>query len=101
MQKAELWFQKDVFKDLQKEEDEDFELDKMIEEYKSTGGKLIQDQNKIITDVPNIQKRKTIEEVDSNYDIEQRIEPKKKEEKIGGKEGFEIVSKENGKRPLF
>lgn len=39
--KAELWFQRDIFKNLIDEKDEDADLDKMVEEYKKKGAKVI------------------------------------------------------------
>lgn len=39
--KAELWFQRDSFKDLIDEKDEDADLDKMVQEFKKKGAKVI------------------------------------------------------------
>ncbi|KAJ8917596.1 hypothetical protein NQ315_000079 [Exocentrus adspersus] len=39
--KAELWFERDVFKNLIDEKDEDADLDKMVENFKKKGAKVI------------------------------------------------------------
>ncbi|XP_015605121.1 pre-rRNA processing protein FTSJ3 [Cephus cinctus] len=96
--KAELWFEKDVFKNLEKEEDEDFELDKMVEEYKSKGGSIV-GEKKTAT-INKIQKKIDKDDEDnvtsseSEYDMEEMMAPNKKSKKIGGKDGFEVVSKD-------
>ncbi|KAK3751812.1 hypothetical protein QZH41_013289 [Actinostola sp. cb2023] len=38
--KADMWFQKDAFKGLEDEQDEDLEISQMLEHYKKKGGKL-------------------------------------------------------------
>ncbi|XP_074637139.1 pre-rRNA 2'-O-ribose RNA methyltransferase FTSJ3-like [Acropora palmata] len=39
--RANMWFEKDVFKDLENEADEDLEISQMVEEYKKQGGKIL------------------------------------------------------------
>ncbi|XP_011499411.1 PREDICTED: pre-rRNA processing protein FTSJ3 [Ceratosolen solmsi marchali] len=39
--KAKLWFDRDVFKNLENERHDDIEIDKMIEVYKKMGGKIL------------------------------------------------------------
>uniref|UniRef100_A0A0A9XC52 Putative rRNA methyltransferase n=1 Tax=Lygus hesperus TaxID=30085 RepID=A0A0A9XC52_LYGHE len=41
LQKAQLWFQKDIFKDLEKDEDEEFELEQMADSLSKKGGQVI------------------------------------------------------------
>lgn len=48
LQKAQLWFEKDVFKDLEKSEDkdEDMDLDKLVKNYKKKGIEVIGEADK-------------------------------------------------------
>lgn len=48
LQKAQLWFEKDVFKDLEKSEDkdEDMDLDKLVKNYKKKGVEVIGESDK-------------------------------------------------------
>uniref|UniRef100_A0A0V0G7Y1 Putative rRNA methyltransferase n=1 Tax=Triatoma dimidiata TaxID=72491 RepID=A0A0V0G7Y1_TRIDM len=41
LQKAQLWFEKDVFKTLEQDDDEEFELDEMAKSVMKEGGKII------------------------------------------------------------
>lgn len=99
--KAALWFEKDVFKNLENEDDADYELDKMIEQYKKKGGHVLGEEKKmqIKVDEEKKRKRKISENDDTNsdYDVEEMMAPNKKLKKIGGKNGFEIVPQETGK----
>lgn len=98
--KAELWFEKDAFKNLENEEDEDYELDRMIEVHKKKGGHIIGEEKKVTNHEEENKKRKredsenSEDESNSDYDMEEMMEPNKKPQKIGGKDGFEIVSRE-------
>lgn len=99
--KAQLWFEKDVFKNLEDENDADYELDKMVEVYKKKGGEVLGQGKKEeeSNETKRTQKRKISESVDtdSDYDVEEAMAPKRKVTNVGGKDGFEIVSRETGK----
>ncbi|XP_031838582.1 pre-rRNA 2'-O-ribose RNA methyltransferase FTSJ3 [Nomia melanderi] len=108
--KAELWFERDIFKDLEDEKDEDFELDKMVEEYKKKGGRIIGDdstnsekENKV--NKKNIKENAVEDDVDStedssnsdsDYDMEEMmVSNKGNKTKVHAKNGFTVVSQTN------
>lgn len=99
--KAALWFEKDAFKNLENEDDADYELDKMIEHYKKKGGHVLGEEEKMQEKVDEEKKRKRniseSDDTDSDYDVEEMMAPDKKMKKVGGKDGFEIVPQEAGK----
>jgi len=98
--KAALWFEKDVFKNLENEDDADYELDKMIEQYKKKGGNVLGEEKKMQEKVEGKKQKRKLNEsddADSDYDVEEMMMPNKKIKKIGGKDGFEIVPQETGK----
>lgn len=99
--KAALWFEKDAFKNLENENDVDYELDKMIEQYKKKGGHVLGEEKKVQEKVDEEKKRKRRisenNDTDSDYDVEEMMAPNKKVKKIGGKDGFEIVPQQTGK----
>uniref|UniRef100_A0A4P6D6E0 Putative 23s rrna methylase translation n=1 Tax=Rhodnius prolixus TaxID=13249 RepID=A0A4P6D6E0_RHOPR len=88
MQKAQLWFEKDAFKDLNQEEDEEFELDEMAKSVEKEGGKVISknvdikseeeeeedsedeedDKENIISSSGNVQNTKSVNEPNENTD---------------------------------
>lgn len=111
--KAELWFEKDVFKNLENEKDEDLELDQMVEEYKKKGGRILGEDDSADSENEDkgkkgkdLQKEKNedddddgyTDDTDSDYDVEDMMAPNKKvkKNKVGGKDGFEIVPQGNG-----
>lgn len=98
--KAALWFEKDAFKNLENEDDADYELDKMIEHYKKKGGHVLGEEKKMQEKVEEKNKRKrniSDGDTDSDYDVEEMMAPNKKMKKVGGRDGFEIVPQEAGK----
>ncbi|KAG5330403.1 SPB1 protein, partial [Acromyrmex charruanus] len=100
--KAALWFEKDIFKNLENEDDADYELDKMIEQYKKKGGHVLGEEKKMQVKVDEEKKRKRKisenDDTNSDYDVEEMMAPNKKLKKIGGKDGFEIVPQKTDKK---
>ncbi|XP_012282783.1 pre-rRNA processing protein FTSJ3 [Orussus abietinus] len=101
IQKAELWFEREVFKKLENEEDEDFEVDRMVEEHKKKGGRLYGDEDSKETEVEDKtdNSEESSSDSGSDYDVEEMMGSQKKSQKIGGKQGFEVVSKDTLSKP--
>ncbi|KAJ8969691.1 hypothetical protein NQ317_014237 [Molorchus minor] len=111
--KAELWFERDIFKNLIDEKDEDVDLDRMVKEYKQKGAEVVEGNEKKIEKPKN--KREKKETVDSDYSSEEEVTTDTdsddsdyevdKELHIplnnSKKDGFEIVEKGPGKKTKY
>lgn len=118
LHKAELWFEKDAFKNMEVDEelDEDFDLDKLTANYKRKGVKILGERMQPFDgpEKPPLGKKakrrarhpendaKSSSSSDSDTDDEMELPEGggnnaisyKKLEKVGGKDGFEVVSAE-------
>nr|XP_026495390.1 pre-rRNA processing protein FTSJ3 [Vanessa tameamea] len=100
--KAELWFQKDGFKDIDEEDDEGVDLDKLAEFYRQKGKKVKDSGSEKSMEIKSGSKRKhdddddDDESSDSDYDIEETAAPTvgKTGAKTSKKDGFEVVSQD-------
>ncbi|CAK1581869.1 unnamed protein product [Parnassius mnemosyne] len=101
--KAELWFQKDSFKDIDEDDDEGVDLDKLAETYRQKGKRVPED--KIID--PSVKNENAkqnqgksesseSESSDSDYDVEDTVAPETgtASGKNSKKDGFEVVSQD-------
>lgn len=104
--KAKLWFEKDAFKNLENEDDEDYEINRMIDVYKKKGGHIVGEEKNVEekTDEKKERKRNISEsdvsesdDTNSDYDVEEMMAPNRKVQKIDKKDGFEIA-KETGEK---
>ncbi|XP_015762217.1 PREDICTED: pre-rRNA processing protein FTSJ3-like [Acropora digitifera] len=122
--RANMWFEKDVFKDLENEVDEDLEISQMVEEYKKQGGKILGKNSETLSAIGKKgtkrgkkeegKKMKKIgiderEGSDSDSDsesesgrvaesAEETSKKRKKKEKVKKLSGFEVVpAEDNGK----
>lgn len=99
--KAELWFQKDSFKDVIEDDDEGVDLDKLAESYKEKGHKVAEASISDNVKTNGI-KRKLDDDSsdddssDSDYEVEENITPAdaKSGAKSSKKDGFEVVSQD-------
>uniref|UniRef100_T1HXG8 Putative rRNA methyltransferase n=1 Tax=Rhodnius prolixus TaxID=13249 RepID=T1HXG8_RHOPR len=90
MQKAQLWFEKDAFKDLNQEEDEEFELDEMAKSVEKEGGKVISKNNTKSVNEPN----ENTDSSDSDYEFDyssQNAGVKEEDEEGSRKIRFKIL----------
>ncbi|KAJ3643878.1 hypothetical protein Zmor_026562 [Zophobas morio] len=91
--KAELWFEREAFKNLIDEGDEDADLDKTVKEFKKKGAKILGEDeekyNKSTKKVSTDSDYSSDDSEDSDYDVEQEIKVPVNNAK---KDGFEIVS---------
>ncbi|CAG4989562.1 unnamed protein product [Parnassius apollo] len=101
--KAELWFQKDSFKDIDEDDDEGVDLDKLAETYRQKGKKVPEDKimNPAVKNVNAKQKldkseSSESESSDSDYDVEDTVAPESGtvSGKNTKKDGFEVVSQD-------
>lgn len=112
-----MWFDRDIFKNLIDEKDEDADLDRMVENFKKKGAKVIGEgsdkkETKVTKKETKETKHPAKEETvdsdysseekdeetdsdsdDSNYDIETEVHVPVNDKK---KDGFEIVKKTTG-----
>ncbi|XP_072381201.1 pre-rRNA 2'-O-ribose RNA methyltransferase FTSJ3 [Diabrotica undecimpunctata] len=106
--KAELWFERDIFKNLIDEKDEDADLDKLVENFKKKGAKIYgeEDTHSKVDNMVKAGKKKSKKEItdsayssdqndtdtdtdtDSDYDVEKEVGVPVNNSK---KDGFEIV----------
>ncbi|XP_014240577.1 pre-rRNA processing protein FTSJ3 [Cimex lectularius] len=102
LQKAQLWFQKDIFKGLEKGEDEEFELEQMAESIIKKGGNIIgkdvkqengkETEEKSEDEYSNSDSEDAMSEDDSGLDLESSQPPRKKTKVLKDDE-FEVVPK--------
>lgn len=97
-----ILFLQDIFKNLENEADEDYELDQMVEQHKRMGGKLISDVKKNEENLKAKHESSSDEEDEdetADTDTEIDFQSKKNNSKAaaGGKAEFEIVAKDEGK----
>lgn len=109
--KADLWFERDIFKNLIDENDEDIDLDKMLAEYKKKGVEIpvenVGDKSNIVKKKP--ENKSKLEDMDDNdstdsetdddetsgdesgsdYDVEREVWKNNKAQKK--QNGFEVV----------
>lgn len=100
--KADLWFQKDSFKDIDEDDDEGVDLDKLAETYVEKGKKVAEETK--LANLKSGLKRKLEEDSsdddssDSDYDVENNVAPStdKAGAKSNKKVGFEVVPEDPG-----
>lgn len=98
--KAQLWFEKDSFKNIDEEADEGIDLDKLTETFKEKGKKVIEDveskkQTSALKRKLSDNESSDDDSSDSDYDVEENVTPSASSAgPKAGKEGFEVVSQD-------
>ncbi|CAH2086425.1 unnamed protein product [Euphydryas editha] len=101
--KAELWFQKDSFKNIDEEDDEGVDLDKLAESYREKGKTVKEnflENSAVMTKSGTKRKQDELSDdedsSDSDYDVEDNAPPtiQKTGAKTSKKDGFEVVSQD-------
>lgn len=106
--KAELFFDRDIFKGIEDNKLDDIEIDKMIEVHKKKGGIIIGDNDKVKKENDKNKSKHDDDDSDtdeddkdsgndSDYNVNEELKPQKKGKKVGGKAGFEVVSADKRK----
>ncbi|XP_058824985.1 pre-rRNA 2'-O-ribose RNA methyltransferase FTSJ3 [Topomyia yanbarensis] len=110
--KAQLWFEKDSFKNVLGDEDKtlDYDLDRLTEMYKKSGVEVVGQDKTNKEDRPLGKKARrrarhdvtgensSSDDSDSEEEVDDASFEHKTVEKIGGKDGFEVVSAERPKK---
>ncbi|XP_034252036.1 pre-rRNA 2'-O-ribose RNA methyltransferase FTSJ3 [Thrips palmi] len=96
--KANLWFEKDTFKGLMSEGDEDFELDQLAAEYKRKGGRIVGEDaafKRSRTDSMDNYSDDSDDSMNSDYNVQEAVGNKlskaEKKAKKSEENGFEVV----------
>ncbi|XP_034840211.1 pre-rRNA 2'-O-ribose RNA methyltransferase FTSJ3 [Maniola hyperantus] len=99
--KADLWFQKDSFKDIDEEDDEGVDLDKLAETYREKGKKVkdLPTEDSLDSTKSGLKRKHDDtdgDSSDSDYDVEDTVAPaaNKSGAKTSKKDGFEVVAQD-------
>ncbi|RVE42665.1 hypothetical protein evm_012694 [Chilo suppressalis] len=102
--KAELWFQKDCFKNIDEEDDEGVDLDKIAKSFKEKGKKVSEEIEKSEQKQTQLGSKRKLTDIessddnssDSDYDVEDTVAPgiQKVGAKSEKKDDFEVVSQD-------
>lgn len=104
--KAELWFQKDSFKNIDEDDDEVVDMDKLVDTYKEKGKKVIDDDKPLKQ--AGVKRQLSDDESsdsdisDSDYEVEDNVTPNvsSARAKTSKKDGFEVVPQDPELRKL-
>lgn len=104
-QRVQLWFTKDNLKDVEGEADEDFDLDKLTNQYKDRGVRVLGEEPPTMPLGKKAKRRARYgpkEKDSSSSDSDSELDVAKHEtvEKISGENGYEVVSSEQKQKKI-